>query len=88
MCIFIIACVTECSVHADLLVGHPVDDAVVAGVHVPLVVGDGDEGESQHDHQPQHDVEYHRVLKVVLVGQVVGAARVALLVHSKTPGRR
>lgn len=66
------------SVHPDLLVGHPVDDAVVARVHVPQVVSDGDDGQGQSDHQPQDDVEDHGVVEVVLVGQVVRAARVAL----------
>lgn len=37
-------------VHSDLLVGHPVDDAVIARVHVPQVVGDDDNGQSQSDH--------------------------------------
>lgn len=66
------------SVHPDLLIGHPVDDAVVSWVHVPQVVGDGDDGERQSDHQPQHDVEDDGVVKVVFVGQVVGTARVTL----------
>lgn len=65
-------------VHPDLLIGHAVDDAVIARVHVPQVVSDGDDGKGQSDHQPQHDVEYHSVLKVVLVGQVVRASGVTL----------
>lgn len=65
-------------VHPDLLIGHAVDDAVVARVHVPQVVSDGDDCQGQSDHQPQDDVEYHSVLKVVLVGQVVRASRVTL----------
>lgn len=65
-------------VHPDLLIGHPVDDAVVARVHVPQVVSDGDDSEGQRDHEPQHDVEDHGILEVVLVGQVVRAARVTL----------
>lgn len=72
---------TECNawlVHADLLIGHPVDDAVVARVHVPQVVRDDDDGESQRDHEPQHDVEHDSVFKVVLVGQIVGASWVTL----------
>ncbi len=32
------------SVHSDLLIGHPVDDAVISGIHVPEVVGDHDDG--------------------------------------------
>ena len=68
----------ERSVQADLLIGHPVNDAVVAGVHVPQVVGDGDDGQDQGDHQPEHDVEDHRVLEVVLVRQVVLVPRVRL----------
>ena len=66
------------SVHPDLLIGHPINDAVISWVHVPQVVGYDDDGEDQSDHQPQHDVEDHGVLKVVLVGQVVRAARVTL----------
>lgn len=69
----------ERSVHSYLLIGHPVDDAVIAGIHVPQVVRDGDDGQGQHDHEPQHDVEDNGVLEVVLVGQVVGAPRVANL---------
>lgn len=65
-------------VHADLLIGHPVDDAVVARVHVPQVVRDDDDGESQHDHEPEYNVEHYGVFKVVLVGQIVGASRVTL----------
>lgn len=65
-------------VHPDLLVGHAVDDAVVARVHVPQVVSDGDDGQGQGDQQPQNDVEDHSVLKVVLVGQVVRASGVTL----------
>ena len=66
------------SVHPDLLIGHAVDDAVVAGVHVPHDVGGGDDGQRQGDHQPQHDVEDHGVVDVVLVGQVERAVRVTL----------
>lgn len=65
-------------VHPDLLIGHAVDDAVVARVHVPQVVSDGDDGQSQSNHQPQDNVEYHSVLKVVLVGQVVRTTGVTL----------
>lgn len=65
-------------VHPDLLIGHAVDDAVVARVHVPQVVSDGDDGKGESDHQPQHDVEDHSVLKVVLVGQVVRASGITL----------
>lgn len=68
-------------IHPDLLVGHPVDDAVISRVHVPQVVRDSDDGEGQSDHQPQHDVEHHSVLEVVLVGQVVRAAGVTLPKH-------
>lgn len=71
-------------VRPDLLVGHPVDDAVVARVHVPQVVGHDDDGERQSDHQPQHDVEDHGVLEVVLVGQVVRVAGVALQNRKRT----
>lgn len=65
-------------IQSDLLIGHPVDNAVISRVHVPQVVSNGDDCEGQSDHQPQHNVEDHSVLKVVLVGQVVGAARVTL----------
>ena len=65
-------------IHPDLLIGHPVDDAVISRVHVPQVVSDGDDGEGQNDHEPQHDVEDDSVVEVVLVGQVVGAAWVTL----------
>lgn len=65
-------------IHPDLLIGHPVDDAVITWVHVPQVVSNDDDGEDQHDHHPQHYVKDHCVLKVVLVGQVVRAARVTL----------
>lgn len=65
-------------VHPDLLIGHAVDDAVVARIHVPQIVSDGDDSQGQSDHQPQDDVEYHSILKVVLVGQVVWASRVTL----------
>lgn len=65
-------------IHPDLLIGHPVDDAVISWVHVPQVVGNGDDGEGQGDHQPQHDVEDHSIVEVVLVGQVVWAAWVTL----------
>lgn len=65
-------------VHPDLLIGHPVDDAVVARVHVPQVVSDDDDSECQNDHEPQHDVEDHGVIEVVIVSQVVKAAWVTL----------
>lgn len=70
-------------VHPDLLIGHPVDDAVISRVHVPQVVGDGDDSEGQGDHQPQHNVEDDGVLKVVVVGQVVRTARVTLETFNK-----
>lgn len=65
-------------VHPDLLIGHPVDDAVISWIHVPQIVRDGDDSEGQSDHQPQHNVENHSIVEVVLVGQVVRAARVTL----------
>lgn len=65
-------------VHSDLLIGHPIDDAVISWVHVPQVVRNGDDSKGQSNHQPQHNVEDHSVLKVVLVGQVVRTARVTL----------
>ena len=74
-------------VHPDLLIGHAVDDAVVAGVHVPHDVGGGDDGQGQGDHQPQHDVEHHCVVEVVFVGQVERAVGVTLKTTTDTYGK-
>lgn len=75
------------SIDPDLLIGHPVDDAVISGVHVPQVIGDDDDGKGQDDHQPQHDVEDHSILKVILIGQVIGAAWVTLQGQQRKDGR-
>ena len=69
------------SVHPDLLIGHAVDDAVVAGVHVPHDIGGGDNSQRKGDHQPQHDVEHHGVVEVIFVGQVERAVWVTLNNH-------
>ena len=50
------------------LARHAVDDTVAAWVHEPDAVADGSNGEPQHDHGPQDDVEHDRV--IVCVGRV------------------
>lgn len=70
-------------IHPDLLICHPVDDAVISWVHVPQVVRNDNDSDGQTDHQPQHDVENHSIVEVVLVGQVVWTAWVTLQKQSQ-----
>ena len=50
------------SVSLEALARHAVDDAVATRVHEPDSVAHGGDGESKHDHRPQDDVEYDRIL--------------------------
>lgn len=50
--------------------GHAVDDRVTTGVHVCNGVGNGQQGESEHNAEPQDNVEDDRVITVVHYGEV------------------
>lgn len=62
--------------------GHAVDDGVTARVHVPHGQGDGQDGQSQDNTQPQDNVEDGRVVRRVVLVQV-GDVRLARQIKCK-----
>lgn len=61
---------TQESICLDSLTCHAINDAVTAGVHVPHDQANNIDGQHQHHHKPQPDVEYYGIVVRVFSSKV------------------